>query len=86
MLQVANAGTSLVSLSTATAVEARPPYQDFFLERYAGAYPRNCASSSGRRGEPSTSPTFEDGRAALILADAAQRSAVERTAVAVDIA
>ncbi|MBN9612379.1 MAG: Gfo/Idh/MocA family oxidoreductase, partial [Actinobacteria bacterium] len=38
MLQVANAPTSLVSLSTSSAVEARPPYQDFFLERYAHAY------------------------------------------------
>jgi myo-inositol 2-dehydrogenase/D-chiro-inositol 1-dehydrogenase len=37
------------------------------------------------RGEPSTSPTFEDGRAALLLADAAQRSATEHVAVAVDL-
>ncbi|WP_374209526.1 hypothetical protein [Microbacterium sp. HD4P20] len=37
------------------------------------------------RGEPSISPTFEDGRAALVLADAAQRSAVERASVDVDL-
>lgn len=85
-LQVANAGTSLVSLSTATAVEARPPYQDFFLERYALSYRAELAEFvKAVRGEPSTSPTFEDGRAALVLADAAQRSAVERTTVAVDL-
>ena len=36
------------------------------------------------RGKASTSPTFEDGRAALVLADAAQRSATEGVAVAVD--
>ena len=37
------------------------------------------------RGEASSSPDFEDGRAARGLADAAQRSAVERVAVAVDL-
>jgi len=75
-LQVANAGTSLVSLSTASAVEARPPYQDFFLERYAVAYAKELSEFVRLlRGEQSTSPTFADGRAALILADAAQRSA-----------
>jgi myo-inositol 2-dehydrogenase/D-chiro-inositol 1-dehydrogenase len=85
-LQVANAGTSLVSLSTATAVEARPPYQDFFLERYAASYRAELAEFvKAVRGEPSSSPTFEDGRAALVLADAAQRSAVERSSVLVDL-
>ncbi|GAA1764576.1 inositol 2-dehydrogenase [Agromyces humatus] len=86
MLQVANAPSSLVSLSTAEAVEARPPYQEFFVERYAGAY-RAELSEFVRlvRGETSTSPTFEDGRAALILADAAQRSATEHVAVQVDL-
>ena len=34
-------------------------------------------------GGPRTSPTFEDGRAALILADAAQKSATERVPVEV---
>ncbi|WP_348789075.1 inositol 2-dehydrogenase [Leifsonia sp. NPDC080035] len=86
MLQVANARTSLVSLSTASAVEAKPPYQDFFLERYAEAYAAELrAFVSLVRGEPSTSPTFEDGRAALLLADAAQRSAEQHAAVPVDL-
>ncbi|MEA9986427.1 inositol 2-dehydrogenase [Subtercola sp. RTI3] len=86
MLQVANQGTSLVSVSTATAVESRPPYQDFFLERYAGAYAAELEEFVKlARGEASTSPTFDDGRAALILADAAQRSAEQHTAVAVDL-
>ena len=85
-LSVANAGTSLVSLSTATAVEAKPPYQDFFLERYAASYTLELdAFVRLVRGEPSTSPTFEDGRAALILADAAARSARERVIVSVDL-
>lgn len=84
-LSVANAPTSLVSLSTADAVEAKPPYQDFFLERYARAYVEELHEFVKLvRGEASTSPTFEDGRAALVLADAAQVSATERRAVAVD--
>lgn len=83
-LQVANAGTSLVSASTATSVEARPPYQDFFLERYAASYAAELAEFvKAVRGEESSSPTFDDGRAALVLADAAQRSLAERTAVPV---
>lgn len=85
VLQVGNAGTSLVSLSTATAVEARPPYQNFFLQRYAAAYAAELAAfASWVRGGPATCPTFEDGRAALVLADAAQRSATGRTVVHLD--
>lgn len=85
-LQVANAPTSLVSLSTSTMVEAKPPYQDFFLERYAVAYAAELREFVRLvRGEPSTSPTFEDGRAALLLADAAQRSAEQRVTVPVDL-
>lgn len=85
-LQVANAPTSLVSLSTASAVEAKPPYQEFFLERYAEAYAAELEEFVKLvRGEPSTSPTFDDGRAALLLADAAQRSATEGIAIAVDL-
>ncbi|MDT0158136.1 inositol 2-dehydrogenase [Microbacterium sp. ARD32] len=84
-LSVANAPTSLISLSTAQAVEAKPPYQDFFLERYAQAYVDELhAFVRLVRGEQSSSPTFEDGRAALLLADAAQRSAVERRTVQVE--
>jgi len=87
MLQVANAPTSLVSLSNASAVEAKPPYELFFLERYAAAYAAELHEFIRlARGEESTSPTFEDGRAALILADAAQRSATERVVVPVDLA
>ncbi|WP_448003356.1 inositol 2-dehydrogenase [Agromyces bauzanensis] len=86
VLQVANAGTSLVSVSTADSVEAKPPYQDFFLERYAGAYAAELDEFIKLvRGAPSTSPTFADGRAALVLADAAQRSAIERVVVPVNL-
>ena len=86
MLSVANAPTSLVSLSTASAVEAKPAYQDFFIDRYAAAYAAELAAFIALvRGEASSSPTYEDGRAALILADAAQRSATENIAVPVDL-
>ncbi|MGN7797787.1 inositol 2-dehydrogenase [Leifsonia sp. 22587] len=86
MLNVANAPTSLVSVSTAAAVEARPPYQDFFLDRYREAYAAELeAFVSTVRGEPSESPTFEDGRAALVLAEAAQRSAETGRSVPVDL-
>lgn len=87
MLQVANAPTSLVSLSTGESVEAKPPYERFFLERYAGAYAAELDEFIKlARGEKSTSPLFEDGRAALVLADAAHRAATERVVVAVDLA
>ena len=86
ILSVANAPTSLVSLSTTDAVEARPPYQEFFLERYATAYAAELQEFIKLvRGEASTSPTFEDGRAALLVADAAQRSATEGVAVSVNL-
>ena len=87
VLQVANAPTSLVSLSTAEAVEAKPPYQDFFLDRYARAYADELADFVALvRGGPSTAATYEDGRSALLLADAATRSASERTVVPVALA
>ena len=85
-LSVANAPTGLVSLSTAAAVEAREPYENFFLQRYAFAYAEELREFVKlARGEPSTSPTFEDGRAALLLADAAQRSAMQRVSVPVQL-
>lgn len=86
MLHVANVPTSLVSLSTAGAVEARPPYKEGLLERYTPSYSAELREFVKLvRGEPATTPTFDDGRAALVLADAAQRSATEGVAVAVDL-
>lgn len=86
MLQVANMPQDLVMLSTANAVESKLPYQTFFLERYAAAYASELHEFVKLvRGEPSTSATFEDGRAALLLANAAQESASNRTVVKVTI-
>ena len=85
-LSVDNARTSLVRASGSTTAEATGPYQDFFLQRYDEAYRLELAEFVKLvRGEASVSPTFDDGRAALLLADAAQRSASERVAVAVDL-
>ena len=86
MLEVANAGTSLVSCSNATAVKTTSPYQHFFLERYAEAYVEELREFCRLvRGEASRVSSFADGRAALILADAAQTSAEEGRAVRVDL-
>lgn len=86
MLQVGNPQQNTVVLSNGQAVEARPPYPEFFLERYAAAYAAELTEFVKLvRGEASTSPTFEDGRAALILADAAQRSAETGAAIEVEL-
>lgn len=86
MLQVANPARSLVSLSSGSGAEMKETYLENFLERYAGAYAAELHEFVKLvRGEPSTSPTFEDGRAALLLADAAQRSATEHVVVPVDL-
>lgn len=75
-LLVDNAPSSLVQVSTANLVEGKRPYIEAFVERYAAAYAAELAEFLRLvRGEASTSPTFDDGRAALILADAAQMSA-----------
>lgn len=82
LLNVANAPSSLVSASTASGVETKRPYLDFFLERYADAYALELAEFVKLvRGEASSSPGFDDGRAALAIADAAQRSAEEGAVV-----
>ena len=70
----------------AESVEGIAPYHTFFLQRYAEAYRLELAAFvEAIHGRPSTSPGFEDGRAALILADAAVRSAAEGISVDVDV-
>ncbi|MFC6355395.1 inositol 2-dehydrogenase [Luethyella okanaganae] len=84
MLQIGNIGPSVITAHTASLVEARVPYHSFFLERYGDAYRLELeAFIDTIAGEPSRSPGFEDGRAALILADAAEQSA--RTGRTVDV-
>lgn len=84
MLYAQNVGPTTVQKYSAIESEARKPYLDFFLERYAVAYRRELAVFlDGIREGKSTNPTFEDGRAALVLADAALESA--RSGKTVDV-
>lgn len=87
MLSVDNLRPDGVRRSTATHTEAAAPYLDFFLDRYTPAYRAEMAHfvdaiSSGE----APSPGFDDGRAALVLADAAQESLRTGRTVAVDAA
>ncbi len=85
-LTVANQGTSLVSLSNANGVAAGAPFEASMVTRYTPSYRAELAEFLKLvRGEESASPTFDDGRAALLLADAAQRSATEGVTVEVDL-
>ncbi len=87
MLSVGNVSDTLVRATTAAHVDAGEPYQRFFLERYRAAYAGELAAFlAAARGEQVEVPGFEDGRAALLLADAAEASAREGRAVAVDLA
>jgi myo-inositol 2-dehydrogenase/D-chiro-inositol 1-dehydrogenase len=87
LLHVGNKNDNLVRHWGSRAVEAIAPYQSFFLERYAEAYRLEVAEFlRAVRGLPSRSPNFEDGRAALVLANAAEESARSGAVVAVDLA
>jgi myo-inositol 2-dehydrogenase/D-chiro-inositol 1-dehydrogenase len=75
MLISNNRTATTVERYTATATAVRDPLLNFFIDRYVDAYRNQVdgfidAVGSGR--EPS--PGFEDGRRALILADAALES------------
>lgn len=71
-----NVRPTTVRVSTSDLTDAQDPYLDFFLARYEQAYTNELseflsAIAEGR--EPS--PTIEDGRKALIIAEAAEKSA-----------
>lgn len=86
LLHVSNKNDNLVRHWGSRTVEGIAPYQNFFLERYAEAYRLEVAEFlRAVRGLPYRNPGFEDGRAALILADAAERSARTGVAIAVDL-
>lgn len=86
MLQVGNIGPSVITASNASLVESRVPYYSFFLERYGDAYRLELeAFIDTINGAPSRSPGFEDGRAALLLADAADESARSGRTIDVDL-
>lgn len=84
MLRVENLTDTNVRHYTEHFVEQREPYQNFFLQRYMDSYRLELAEFIKRvQGEPSNSPDFEDGRAALVLADAALQSAQSGKTVSV---
>jgi myo-inositol 2-dehydrogenase / D-chiro-inositol 1-dehydrogenase len=85
-LHVANVGPSVVSAWSASGVETRPAYEHFFLERYQPAYRAQLeAFIRGADGERTNLANFDDGRAALILANAAEESARRRAVVTVNL-
>jgi myo-inositol 2-dehydrogenase / D-chiro-inositol 1-dehydrogenase len=75
MLRAENQLPSSVRYSGADRTEATSAYFDFFLERYGGAY-RDELESFLTAVQDGTTPTpgFQDGRAAVLLADAAAES------------
>jgi myo-inositol 2-dehydrogenase/D-chiro-inositol 1-dehydrogenase len=75
MLSAGNQTASSVRYSGASGTETAPPYLNFFLDRYMPAYQAEldhlvvCIEQG-----LTPSPGFADGRAALVLADAATES------------
>lgn len=76
MLYAQNVAPTTVQKFSKTVSEERSAYLEFFLERYAVAYRRELdVFLDGIREGKTNNPTFEDGRSALVLADAALESA-----------
>jgi len=86
MLVASNVQANTVRAYKADSVETSDPYPNFFLERYAEAYRRELHDfgQSITTGNV-TNPTYEDGRAALVLANAALESATTGKAVKVSL-
>jgi myo-inositol 2-dehydrogenase/D-chiro-inositol 1-dehydrogenase len=85
MLSAANQLPTSVRFSGAARTEVAPPYHNFFLDRYTPAYRAEMdhfVTSVETGAAPS--PGFADGRAALVLADAANESL--RTGATVKVA
>jgi myo-inositol 2-dehydrogenase/D-chiro-inositol 1-dehydrogenase len=87
MLSVGNQTATSVRHAGASGTETAAPYLTFFLDRYAAAYQAELDHlvSCLEQGL-SPSPGFADGRAALVLADAAQESMQTGRSVQVAIA
>ena len=86
-LLATNVSPTTVKLYNDVTVEGRNPYMNFFLERYAFSYARELELFvEGIQTGKNNNPTFDDGRAALILADAATESAKTGKAVKVNLA
>ena len=86
MLSAANQLPTSVRFSGARQTEVAPPYFHFFLDRYTPAYRAELDHfvTAIEKGTP-FSPGFADGRAALVLADAANESLRTGTTVTLPI-
>lgn len=86
MLQVKNLTDTTVEHFSKDASAAGEPYMPFFLERYAAAYRNELALFiQGISEGKNFGSTYDDGRAALILADAAHESARTGKSVKVNL-
>ena len=75
MLISNNCMATQVAHYDAQHTDARTPFHEFFTERYADAYHRQLdAFIESVENAASPSPSFEDGRRALLLAEAAEQS------------
>lgn len=84
MLAAANQHPTSVRFSGSARTDVAPPYHAFFLDRYTPAYRAEMdAFVTGVEEGTAFSPGFTDGRAALVLADAANESL--RTGAAVKV-
>ncbi len=85
MVQSQNRKAIEVRKFSAEGVEAAEPYLNFFIERYREAFDAEIDSfiDAIEKGTPMEAD-FEDGRRALILAEAAMKSAIEGRFVGVD--
>ena len=84
MLAAANQHPTSVRFSGSDRTDVAPPYHAFFLDRYTPAYRAEMdAFVTGLEEGKAISPGFTDGRAALVLADAANESL--RTGAAVKV-
>jgi len=85
MLSAGNQTATSVRSSGSAGTETAPPYLNFFLDRYTPAYRAELDHLVSCVEQGLTpSPGFADGRAALVLADAANESLQTGRAVRVD--
>lgn len=82
MLSAANQLPTSTRFSGAEGTEIAAPYLNFFLDRYMPAYQAEFDAfvAAIEQGDP-FSPSFQDGRAALVLAEAAGESLRTRATV-----
>lgn len=86
MLTASNLTPTSVKAYTADATEVSDPIYNFFLERYAASYRRELADFAASITSGTViNPTYEDGRAALLLANAALESATTGKSVKVSL-